>query len=60
MNPVDASTKWLAELKLAKREDEKFIERGDKIVKRYRDDRAGWATSGKRFNILWSNIQTMI
>jgi len=60
INPVDAARKWNAELKLAKREDEKFIERGDKIVKRYRDDRAGWATSGKRFNILWSNIQTMI
>jgi hypothetical protein len=39
MNPVDASTKWLAELKLAKREDEKFIERGDRIIRRYRDDR---------------------
>ena len=60
INPVDAARKWNAELKLAKREDEKFIERGDKIVKRYRDDRTGWATSGKRFNILWSNIQTMI
>jgi hypothetical protein len=60
INPVDAARKWNAELKLAKREDEKFIERGDKIIKRYRDDRTGWATSGKRFNILWSNIQTMI
>jgi hypothetical protein len=60
MNPVDASTKWLAELKLAKREDEKFIERGDKIIRRYRDDRKNFTTYGKRFNILWSNIQTMM
>ncbi len=60
MNPVDASTKWLAELKLAKREDEKFIERGDRIIKRYRDDRKNFTTYGKRFNILWSNIQTMM
>jgi hypothetical protein len=60
MNPVDASTKWLAELKLAKREDEKFIERGDRIIRRYRDDRKNFTTYGKRFNILWSNIQTMM
>jgi hypothetical protein len=60
MNPVDASTKWLAELKLAKREDEKFIERGDKIIRRYRDDRKNFTTYGRRFNILWSNIQTMM
>lgn len=59
-NPVDASTKWLAELKLAKREDEKFIERGDRIIRRYRDDRKNFTTYGKRFNILWSNIQTMM
>jgi hypothetical protein len=60
MNPVDASTKWLAELKLAKREDEKFIERGDRIIRRYRDDRKNFTTYGRRFNILWSNIQTMM
>lgn len=60
MNQVDASNKWLAELKLAKREDEKFIERGDRIVRRYRDDRKNFTTYGRRFNILWSNIQTMM
>ena len=59
MNPVDASTKWLAELKLAKREDEKFIERGDRIIRRYRDDRKNFTTYGKRFNILWSNVETL-
>jgi len=59
MNPVDASTKGLAELKLAKREDEKFIERGDRIIRRYRDDRKNFTTYGKRFNILWSNVETL-
>ena len=58
-NPVDASTKWLAELKLAKREDEKFIERGDRIIRRYRDDRKNFTTYGRRFNILWSNVETL-
>lgn len=60
VNPVDAARKWLAELKLAKREDEKFCERGDKIVSRYRDDRKGYSTPAKRFNILWANVQTLI
>lgn len=59
-NPVDSARKWLAELKFAKREDEKFVKRGKKIVKRYRDERSGWSDSNKRYNILWANIQTML
>lgn len=59
-NPVDAAGKWLSELKLAKREDEKWVKRGKKIVKRYRDERSGWSDNAKRFNILWANIQTIL
>lgn len=59
-NPVDAATKWLSELKLAKREDEKWVKRGKKIVKRYRDERSGWSDNAKRFNILWANVQTIM
>lgn len=59
-NPVDAAGKWLAELKLAKREDEKWVKRGKKIVRRYRDERTGWADNLKRFNILWANVQTIL
>lgn len=57
---VDQSRKWLGELKLAKKEDEKWLERSKKIVRRYRDERTGWADNTKRYNILWSNIQTML
>jgi len=57
---VETSSKWLSELKLSKKEDEKWVERSKKIVKRYRDDRSGNTDSNKKYNILWSNIQTML
>lgn len=59
-NPVDANQKWQNALKLAKREDEKWVKRAKKIVRRYRDDRNGYSDSSKRFNILWSNVQTTL
>ena len=58
-NPVSEAQRWKTELKQAKREDESWIKRGKKIVKRYRDERTQSQTS-KRYNILWSNIQTML
>lgn len=60
INPVDEHRRWTQELKLAAEEDKKWQKRGDKIVKRYRDERQGWSDSGKRYNILWANIQTML
>lgn len=57
---IDAAGDWLDKLKVSKKEDEKFVKRGKKIVRRYRDERTGWADSTKRYNILWSNIQTML
>lgn len=59
-NPVDAAQKWNTALKLARREDEKWVKRGKKIVRRYRDDRNGYSDTARKFNILWSNIQTML
>ncbi|MNK62897.1 hypothetical protein D3C87_820920 [compost metagenome] len=56
---VDIARRWRIELDLAKRCDEKWINRGKKIVKRYRDERAG-TTGGNRYNILWSNVQTIL
>lgn len=58
----EVTQRWRAELELAKRKDEKWIRRGRRIVKRYRDERnqntGGMA--GVRFNILWSNVQTLL
>jgi hypothetical protein len=59
MNPIAEAKRWKNELKQAKREDESWVKRGKKIVKRYRDDRTQSFTS-KRYNVLWSNIQTML
>lgn len=60
INPVDEHRRWTQELKLSADEDKKWLKRGDKIVKRYRDERQGYSDSGKRYNILWANIQTML
>lgn len=61
--PEDNSARrWLSELKLAEQADKKWAEQGKKVVRRYRDDRGtqGWDSIERRFNILWSNIQTMM
>ena len=57
---VDIARRWKLELDLAKRSDTKWINQGKKIVKRYRDDRAGTRGLGTRYNILWSNVQTIL
>lgn len=56
---VALARKWFVELELAKKNDEKFVNRGRKIVRRYRDDRDG-SRYGNRYNILWSNVQTIL
>ena len=60
MNPVAEARRWHQELKLAKREDKDWITRSKKIVKRYRDDRTAGNAGAKRYNILWSNVQTVL
>lgn len=60
VNPTQLAKKWTQELKLSKREDEKWVKRGKKVIKRYRDDRTGWSDNAKRYNILWSNVQTIL
>jgi hypothetical protein len=51
--------RWQVELELAEKECRNWIDRGRKIVKRYRDERDAMEEGAKRFNILWSNIQTL-
>ncbi len=51
---------WLQQLKLAEREDRKWVRAGRLIVKRYRDERReGAQKQTARFNILWSNVETL-
>lgn len=55
--------RWLAEVEYAQKDEtyKRWINRSELIVKRYRDDRkSSTAEMGKRrYNILWSNVQTM-
>jgi len=57
--PGDIVRFWLQQLRLAWREDEKWIKRGRVIVKRYRDERTPALKSAARFNILWANVETL-
>jgi hypothetical protein len=56
---VGLARRWQTELELAEKECRTWVERGRKIVKRYRDERDATEDGSKRFNILWSNIQTL-
>lgn len=50
--------KWIAEITLYDKEGSAWFMRGKKIVKRYKDER-GSRDAKSRFNILWSNVQTL-
>lgn len=51
---------WMAQEEIAEKEEHNWAKRAREIVKRYRDeDRSGATDNTHRFNILWSNIQTL-
>jgi hypothetical protein len=50
---------WRDELHRHKEDFRKFHEQGNKIVKRFRDERKDSANSDARFNIFWSNVKTL-
>lgn len=50
---------WNAALELSKKDQNDFIQRGEKIVKRFRDERERKSSGEKKYNILWSNVRTM-
>lgn len=54
----DSARNWLAQLTFAKKEDEQWVKRAKKVVKRYRDERRGWSDNTKRYSMLWANVQT--
>lgn len=64
--PQGEVLRWLTEIKLYESEHEHFWKRCDKIINRYRnsygfesDVTVNTGTSGRRFSLLWSNIQTL-
>src|SRR5262245_55454083 len=50
---------WEMQERIAEKEERAWIRRGREIVRRYRDERPSAAQATTRFNILWSNVQTL-
>lgn len=51
---------WMGEDEIAAKEEERWVKRARKIIMRYRDERPNTGISTHKFNILWSNVQTLI
>lgn len=51
--------RWVQEIQFYERKSDQWIEKGKKILRRYKDDRSPREQKVPRFNILWSNIQTL-
>lgn len=52
--------KWLKTIAAYEQEFKKWEGRVEKILKRYRDEERERGGAGARFNILWSNINTLV
>src|SRR3974390_3873589 len=50
---------WETQEPITKKEERPWIKRAREIVKRYRDERPQGGPRISRFNILWSNVQTL-
>lgn len=52
---------WKDQIELAEKDSKRsaWIKRGEKIVKRYRDERDAAQENQRRMNVLWSNVQTL-
>lgn len=57
--PEGVARFWLMQLKLAEKEDRDWIERGRRIVDRYRDERDANEGRTAKYNILWSNVEVL-
>jgi hypothetical protein len=51
---------WKGEIDLYERTMDKWVRRGRKIMKKYKDVRSPREEATTRFNVLWSNVQTRL
>ena len=51
---------WMGQDRIAEKETDGWTKKGRQIVKRYRDERPEGFKNTHRFNILWSNVQTLM
>lgn len=50
---------WMGQEKIAEKEENLWYKKARKIIKRYRDERPE-SNKDTKFNILWSNVQTLL
>lgn len=58
-SPRGVASRWIAEIRLAERDEHRWVERGRKVEARYLDERRDMDRGAHRFNIFWSNVQTL-
>ena len=58
--PSEELQSWLDAISSYEREFKKWEGRVEKILKRYRDESRDNKDSAAKFNILWSNVQTLV
>lgn len=51
--------RWVEEIRLYEKKSEPWETKGKKILRRYKDERSPREQNVPRFNILWSNVQTL-
>lgn len=60
-SPEGVARRWIVEIEAAQKFVKDWHKRGEKILKRYRDDRITEAQNrDRRLNVLWSNVQTLL
>ncbi len=56
----DEAARWKLQIEQFERDNTKWENQGEEILKRYRDERSDQSNiSPRRFNVLWSNVQTL-
>lgn len=55
----DVVSKWVPIIDAYERASEKWTKRSIKIIKRYKDERSARESTASRYNILWSNVETL-
>lgn len=55
----ELARKWCAEIKQAEKAQKKWVDRGQKIEKIYADERDMTTARQRKFNILYSNVETL-
>lgn len=58
-NTGELARKWIAELSASEKAQAKWAERVKKVERIYNDERDLSTSRGRKFNILWSNVETL-